>query len=44
MTDQVKALDLTARNAKFVEKILNEILSEICDIISGFTEIEETEN
>ena len=44
MTDQVKALDLTARNAKFVEKIPNDILSEICDIISGFTEIEETEN
>jgi len=44
MTDQVKALDLTARDAKFVEKIPNDILSEICDIISGFTEIEETEN
>jgi mRNA interferase MazF len=44
MTDQVKALDLAARNAKFVEKIPNDILSEICDIISGFTEIEETEN
>jgi len=44
MTDQVKALDLTARNAKFVEKIPNDILSEICDIIGGFTEIEETEN
>ena len=42
MTDQVKALDLTVRNAKFVEKIPNDILSELCDIISGFTEIEET--
>ena len=42
MTDQVKALDLTVRNAKFVEKIPSDILSEICDIISGFTEIEET--
>jgi mRNA interferase MazF len=44
MTDQVKALDLTARNAKFVEKLPNDILFEICDIISGFTEIESTEN
>ena len=44
MTDQVKALDLTARNASFVEKIPNDILSEICDIISGFTEIEVTDN
>jgi mRNA interferase MazF len=43
MTDQVKALDLTARNAKLVEKIPNDILSEICDIINGFIEIEETE-
>jgi len=44
MTDQVKALDLTARDARFIEKIPKDLLSEICDIISGFTEIEETEN
>jgi mRNA interferase MazF len=44
ITDQVKALDLTARDATFVEKIPSDILSEICDIISGFTEIEEPEN
>ena len=43
MTDQVKALDLTARNAKFVEKLPTDILYEICDIISGYTEIEETD-
>jgi mRNA interferase MazF len=44
MTDQVKALDLTARNAEFIERIPNDILSEICDIVSGFTEIEELPN
>lgn len=43
LTDQVKALDLVARNAKFVEKIPSDILYEICDIISGFTEIEDLE-
>jgi mRNA interferase MazF len=41
MTDQVKALDLTVRNAEFVEKIPSDILYEICDIVGGFTEIEE---
>jgi len=41
MTDQVKALDLTKRNAEYIEKIPNDILYEICDIISGFTEGEE---
>ena len=41
MTDQVKALDLTKRNAEFIEKIPNDILCEICDIVSGFSEIEE---
>ena len=33
-------LHLTARNARFVEKIPNDILTEIYDIVSGFTEIE----
>ena len=41
MTDQVKALDLTKRNAVYVERIPSDILFEICDIVSGFTEIEE---
>ena len=41
MTDQVKALDLTVRNPKFVEKMPYDLLYEVCDIISGFTEIEE---
>jgi len=41
MTDQVKALDLSVRSPKFIEKMPNDLLYEICDIISGFTEIEE---
>ena len=41
MTDQIKALDLNERNPEFVENIPFDILSEICDVISGFTEIEE---
>ncbi|MCL2420689.1 MAG: type II toxin-antitoxin system PemK/MazF family toxin [Defluviitaleaceae bacterium] len=40
MTDQVKALDLTKRNAEFVEQVPNDLLDEICDIVSGFTEVE----
>ena len=37
MTDQVKALDLSVRNAEFVEQIPIDILVEICDIVSGFS-------
>jgi len=37
MTDQVKALDLTVRNAQFVEYIPDDILAEVCDIVSGVT-------
>ena len=40
MTDQVKALDLTKRNAEYVESIPYDILAEVCDIVGGFTEIE----
>ena len=40
MTDQVKALDLTKRNAEYVESIPIDILTEVCDIVSGFSEIE----
>jgi hypothetical protein len=43
MTDQVKTLDLTQRNALFVEKLPTDILYEVCDIVSGFTEIEEVD-
>ena len=40
MTDQVKALDLAERNAEFIEHIPNDILAEICDIVSGFSEMD----
>ena len=43
MTDQVKALDLNECNPEFVENIPVDILVEVCDIISGFTEIEDNE-
>ena len=41
MTDQVKALDLTKRGAEFVETLPSDILTETCDIVSGFSEIED---
>ncbi len=40
MTDQVKALDIRKRNADFIEKAPEDFVMEICDIVSGFTEIE----
>jgi mRNA interferase MazF len=43
MTDQVQALDLTVRSPRFVEKMPYDLICEICDIINGFTEIEESE-
>lgn len=41
MTEQVKALDLTERKAEFIEKIPFDILAEICDIVSGYSDIEK---
>ena len=43
MTDQVKALDLNERNPEFIENVPVDILYEVCDIIAGFTEIEDDE-
>ena len=40
MTDQVKALDLTVRNVEFIEKMPIEILAEVCDIVSGYSEMD----
>ena len=40
MTDQVKALDLTKRNAEFVEQLPANILAEVCDIVSGYSEMD----
>ena len=44
MTDQVKALDINKRNPKHIESVPFDILADICDIIAGFTEIEDAEN
>ena len=41
MTDQVKALDLTMRNVDFVEQVPTDILAEICDIVSGYSEMDK---
>ena len=41
MTDQVKALDLTMRNVDFVEQIPADILAEVCDIVSGYSEMDK---
>lgn len=40
MCEQVKSLDISARNAVFLEKIPCDILEEIIDILSGFIETE----
>ncbi|MDN5359591.1 MAG: mRNA interferase MazF [Thermotogaceae bacterium] len=39
MCEQVKSLDIYARNVCFVEKIPKHILAEVLDIVLGFTEI-----
>ncbi|MCL2356848.1 MAG: type II toxin-antitoxin system PemK/MazF family toxin [Defluviitaleaceae bacterium] len=38
MTDQVKALDLTVRNVEFIEQLPLDILAEVCNIVSGYSE------
>lgn len=43
MTDQIKALDLNRRNPEYIEAVPFDILVEICDIVGGFTEIEDGE-
>ncbi len=39
MCEQVKALDIRARNAIFQERIPFDILEEVVDILLGFVEI-----
>ncbi|MDR0580307.1 MAG: type II toxin-antitoxin system PemK/MazF family toxin [Campylobacteraceae bacterium] len=39
MCDQIKAIDGTARNIKFVEKLPVKLLQEVIDIIQGSIEI-----
>ena len=41
MCDQTKILDICERNATFIEKIPDDIMFEVVDIISGFIEIEK---
>jgi len=41
MCDQVKALDLSERNAEFIEKAPEDIVFEAVDIIFGLIEIED---
>ena len=40
MNDQVKALDLSERNVEFVEQLPPDILAEVCDIVSGYSEMD----
>ena len=44
MCEQGKSLDLSARNAVFLEKIPPDILEEVVDIYIGFVEIIRPEN
>ena len=41
MCEQVKALDLNARNAVFQEKAPQDIVDEIVDLLLGFVEVTE---
>ncbi|MDR0302040.1 MAG: type II toxin-antitoxin system PemK/MazF family toxin [Treponema sp.] len=40
LSDQARTLDINARNYEFIEKIPDDILFEVIDIINGFIEIE----
>lgn len=40
MCDQAKILDLQERNADFIEKVPDDIIFEVADIVSGFVETE----
>jgi len=41
MCEQVKSLDLNARNATFFERVPDDILAEVLDILRGFIEFEK---
>ena len=40
LSDQARTLDIKARNYEFIEKITDDILFEVLDIIGGFIELE----
>jgi mRNA interferase MazF len=39
LSDQVKTVDLSARNYEFIESVPDDILLEVIDIINGFIEL-----
>ena len=41
MSDQTRTLDIKARNYEFIEKITDDFLLDVLDIISGFIEPEK---
>ena len=41
MCDQAKILDLQKRNAEYIERVPEDVILEVVDIISGFLEIED---
>ena len=43
LSDQARTLDIKARNYEFIEKIPDDILFEVIDVISGFIEPENKE-
>lgn len=43
LSDQVKTVDVGARNYEFIEKVPDDILLEVIDIINGFTELENND-
>jgi len=40
MCDQIRAIDVQARDYRFVERIDNDTLWEVCDIIQGAVDVE----
>jgi len=41
LSDQARTLDIKARNYEVIEKVHDEILLEVIDIINGFIEVEK---
>ena len=41
MCDQAKILDLRERNADFIERVPDDIVFEVADIVGGFVEVED---
>jgi len=39
LCDQARILDITARNASYVERVSLELVSKVSDMISGFVEV-----